>query len=78
LVADVGELKPNFFPSVPRLYNKIYSALNAKFAEATGCKAWLVQKGLAAKRANQLRDGRYTHGCYDKLIFKKAKAMLGG
>ena len=63
---------------MPRLYNKIYSALNAKFAEATGCKAWLVNKGLAAKRANYAANGAVTSGCYDKLIFKKVKMMLGG
>ena len=78
LVADCGALKPNFFPSVPRLYNKIYAALNAKFSEATGCKKWLINKGLAAKRANYATNGQITSGCYDKLIFKKAKAMLGG
>lgn len=27
LVEDCSKLKPNFFPSVPRLYNKIYSKI---------------------------------------------------
>lgn len=63
---------------MPRLYNKIYSALNAKFTEATGCKAWLINKGVTTKRANLAQTGSFTSGCYDKLVFKKVKMMLGG
>ena len=32
LTEDCGLLKPVIFPSVPRLYNKIYSSLNFKFS----------------------------------------------
>jgi long-chain acyl-CoA synthetase len=28
--------------------------------------------------ANLRKDGTYTHGCYDKLVFGKMKAILGG
>jgi len=27
LIADIGVLKPTFFPSVPRVYNKIYGKI---------------------------------------------------
>ena len=49
LVEDCGLLKPAIFPSVPRLYNKIYSSIKSKFDATTGCKRWLLDKGLAAK-----------------------------
>jgi len=45
---------------------------------ATGIKRWLVNKALNAKTANYAANGRYNHGCYDALVFKKVKALLGG
>jgi long-chain acyl-CoA synthetase len=49
LVEDCAELKPTFFPSVPRLFNKIYGTIKARMEEATGCKRWLINNGFAAK-----------------------------
>jgi len=78
LVEDCAQLKPNIFPSVPRLYNRIYAKLQQRFGEATGVKKWLVTKGLAKKQANYDQTGTRTACCYDMLVFKKVKAMLGG
>ena len=72
LVEDCAALKPVFFPSVPRLYNKIYGALQARFNALTGCKRWLLNRGLAAKQANLEANGAVRHGCYDMLLFGKA------
>lgn len=66
------------FPSVPRLYNKIFSTIKAKMGDATGCKKWLLDKALTSKTANLNAHAVYTSGCYDKLIFNKMKALLGG
>ena len=52
LMEDCSVLQPTLFPSVPRLYNKIYGALQARFDALTGCKRWLLNRGLAAKQAN--------------------------
>jgi len=52
LTDDLPMLKPTFFPSVPRLYNKIYSKVNGVFKEATGLKGWLIKKALATKKEN--------------------------
>ena len=78
LMEDCALLKPVLFPSVPRLYNKIYGSLKLKFNEVTGCKRWLLDRGLRAKEANLAADGTVTHGCYDMLLFGKASQMLGG
>ena len=78
LVEDCAALKPVVFPSVPRLYNKIYGALNARFNALTGCKAWLLRRGLNAKQANLEATGAVRHGCYDAILFGKAANMLGG
>lgn len=78
LTEDIGILKPTFFASVPRLFNKFYDKINAKLNEATGPKGWLVQKALAAK-LYYIKDGQgYNHKVYDSLIFSKIKAFLGG
>lgn len=49
LMDDCAILKPTLFPSVPRLYNKIFARINQRFGEATGCKKWLLDKGMASK-----------------------------
>lgn len=63
---------------MPRLYNKIYAKLRDGFDQLTGCKRWLADKALASKTANYNANGAVTHGCWDTIIFKKMKAMLGG
>lgn len=75
---DIPVLKPTFFPSVPRLYNRIYGKIQDKFKAATGIKAWLVNKAVASKRAALNSTGSVTNGCYDALVFKKVKALMGG
>ena len=78
LVEDCGILKPTVFPSVPRLYNRIYGVIKGKFAAVTGVKAMLINKGLTAKTASLKANATYTACCYDKLVFSKLQALLGG
>jgi len=78
IVEDCSKLQPNFFPSVPRLYNRIYSKLQAGITSATGCKGWLATRAMNTKQANYAQNGAYTHGCWDSLVFKKMRALLGG
>ena len=75
---DIPVLKPTFFPSVPRLFNKIYGKIQDKLNAATGCAAFLVKKAVAAKMNGLATSGAVTHGCYDALVFKKVKALMGG
>jgi len=44
----------------------------------TGCKKWLADKAVRAKTTNYDNNGVVTHGCYDAMVFKKMKALLGG
>lgn len=78
IVEDAAKLQPAFFPSVPRLYNRIYGKIKAGVDAATGCKKWLVGKAIATKVAGLERNGTITHGCYDKLVFGKMAKLLGG
>jgi len=81
LTDDCAQLQPTLFPSVPRLYNRIYDKIKKKFADTTGCKAWLVNNAVESKvdglAANPLR-AEYDSYFYDKLVFKKVAALLGG
>jgi len=63
---------------VPRLYNRIYGKIKDKLALATGIKKTLVDKAVAAKLAGLKSSGKVTHCLWDKLVFNKVKAMLGG
>jgi len=74
---DLPMLKPTVFPSVPRLYNKIFGTVKAKFGKATGCKKWLIEKAMATKHANLRATGSVNHGCYDKIL-APVRAVLGG
>jgi long-chain acyl-CoA synthetase len=42
LTEDMGILKPTLFPSVPRLFNRIYGTISEKFKAETGVKGWLI------------------------------------
>ena len=75
---DIPFLRPTVFISVPRMFNRIYDKIRARFAEATGCKGMLVRRAVRVKLENLKRNGVYTDGCYDKLVFSKVKALLGG
>jgi long-chain acyl-CoA synthetase len=75
---DLPILKPTLFASVPRIFNRVYGMLQEKVKELTGCKGWLVNKAVAEKTATLQATGATTHCCYDKLVFKKFKQVLGG
>ena len=75
---DLPMLKPTYFPSVPRLWNRLYAIIKSKMAAETGCKAWLINRAVQYKLANLNATGEYADGCYDALVFNKIKQVLGG
>jgi long-chain acyl-CoA synthetase len=78
LTEDIGILKPTFFPSVPRLFNKIYQKIQESLKAAPGCKYWFVDKCVNAKLDSLEQTGTTAHFLYDRMIFNKIKAILGG
>jgi long-chain acyl-CoA synthetase len=87
----VGEVapaaKPTVLPSVPRVYEKVHTAVQASFDEATGIKRRLIDWALGVgKQVSELRQqGKavpaglaFQHRLADKLVFSKVKAKLGG
>lgn len=70
IIEDMQVLKPNFFPAVPRLLNKIYQAIAANL-EAPGLKGALFRRGVAAKMERLRTTGEYRHPFWDRLVFNK-------
>jgi long-chain acyl-CoA synthetase len=69
LTEDAAVLKPTFFPSVPRLFNRIYGKIKDKFAAKTGLGAWMIKHALETKLNNLHSSGKVTHWLWDKIIF---------
>jgi long-chain acyl-CoA synthetase len=81
------EVRPTVLPSVPRVYEKVYSAVQARFEEATGTKRKLIDWALPIGReVSRLQaEGKPVprglaakHRIADKLVFAKVKERLGG
>jgi long-chain acyl-CoA synthetase len=80
-------VRPTVFPSVPRVYEKVHTAVSAKFGEATGIKRRLIDWALRVGReVSTLRQAgspvpgalAFRHRLADRLVYSKVKARLGG
>uniref|UniRef100_A0A7S3FX02 AMP-dependent synthetase/ligase domain-containing protein n=1 Tax=Strombidium rassoulzadegani TaxID=1082188 RepID=A0A7S3FX02_9SPIT len=78
LTEDLQVLKPTVFSSVPRLYNRIYGKIQDKMKTSTGLAKFLLNTAVNSKMSNFEKDGSLTHFFWDKVVFKKIKALLGG
>lgn len=77
LLEDAAILKPNFFPSVPRVLNRVYqSAMLA--GQVPGLKGVLFRSAVETKLKRLHETGINTHAFWDRLVFKKVQTVLGG
>lgn len=77
LMDDIQVLRPTIFPSVPRLYNRIYDKVMDGVKAKGGVAAYLFFKGYERKK-ELLKEGKYQHFFWDALVFNKIRAKLGG
>ena len=63
---------------MPRIFNRIYGRIQDRIKGLTGFKKWMLTKGLNTKLRNLRTKGVVGECCYDKLVFNKMKALLGG
>lgn len=77
LLEDLKLLKPNAMPTVPRVLNRIAAQIESQIAEG-GLKASLLTTALNTKIKNYEETGTITHAFWDRLIFRKVRANLGG
>merc|ERR1719453_1970190 len=70
IVEDIGVLAPTIFPSVPRLYNRIYGRIQTKISQSPGCLKSLLNSAVNTKLANLKAGKGLHHGCYDDPLQK--------
>ncbi len=87
IAAAIPALRPTVLPSVPRVYEKVHTAVVSAFADATGAKRRLIDGSLRVGReASALRAAgkplptglRLRHGIADRLVYSKVRERLGG
>ncbi|MGK2932932.1 MAG: AMP-dependent synthetase/ligase [Solirubrobacterales bacterium] len=87
IVPSLSEIKPENFPSVPRIFEKVHDTAIAQATSDGGAKAaifkWAIKVG---KKYNQAEaEGktpgfflRRKHALADKLVLEKIRAIFGG
>ena len=75
---DCVALKPTMFPGVPRIYNRIYDIIRGKLAELTPIRSYVAHKAIRDKLYYLEQNGTLDYYMYDKVVFRKFKAFLGG
>lgn len=81
IVADIQEVKPNSFSTVPRLLEKVYDKIMEKGKDLTGLKRGIFFWSLAlAEKFDQKNSWWYNFklAIARKLVFKKWQEALGG
>jgi long-chain acyl-CoA synthetase len=81
------QVRPTLLPSVPRVYEKVHTAVLARFDAATGVKKRLIDWALPIGReVSRLESAgkpvpsglRRKHGLADRLVFSKVREPFGG
>ena len=78
LLEDSLMCKPTVFVCVPRIAIRIYDTIMDNIKKKQKIAKELFHKALKEKITNLRLYGKYKHPIYDKLIFNKTKAILGG
>jgi long-chain acyl-CoA synthetase len=81
------QVRPTVLPTVPRVLEKVHTAVSSSFAEATGVKRRLIKWALrVGRRVSALRQQNrpvpawlaVQHRLADRLVYSKVKKRLGG
>lgn len=87
VLAEIGEVRPTVFGSVPRIFEKaharVYSELEKKPAAVRRLFAWAVRVGTARARHELAGEPvparlRLQAAVADRLVFRKVRAAFGG
>ncbi|XP_049897983.1 long-chain-fatty-acid--CoA ligase 1-like isoform X2 [Epinephelus moara] len=73
---DLTTLKPTVFPVVPRLLNRMYDKILGQ--ANTSLKRWLLEFAYRRKEAEMKKGIMRRDTIWDRLIFRKVQASLGG
>ncbi|HEY6960700.1 MAG TPA: long-chain fatty acid--CoA ligase [Gaiellaceae bacterium] len=84
---ELPRVRPTLFPSVPRVYEKIHTAVVAQFDAETGARKriidWAMRVGYRVSRLRQAKQPvppllAAQHRLADRLVYSKIKDRLGG
>jgi long-chain acyl-CoA synthetase len=84
LVADLGRFQPTFVLAVPRVFEKVYNSAKATADEGGKGKIFDKAAQVAVDWSRAQDTGgpglllRAEHALFDKLVYSKLKAALGG
>lgn len=81
LVADLGEFKPTFILSVPRVFEKVFNTASQTAHSAGRGKIFDAAAATAIAYSQAAKPGlnlRLQHALYNKLVYGKLRAVLGG
>jgi long-chain acyl-CoA synthetase len=87
ILPNLAELKPTYFPSVPRIFEKIYTAATSGMEKAGGVKKaifdWSIKIGGKMREAERAgrKPGfllRKQHEFADKQVLSKIRGLFGG
>jgi long-chain acyl-CoA synthetase len=87
IIPNLAEVKPDYFPSVPRIFEKIYTAATSEVEKSGGLKKmvfnWAI--GVGKKVRERERAGkpvgfllRKQYEIADKQVLSKIRALFGG
>jgi long-chain acyl-CoA synthetase len=86
IVDEVAEVRPTHFPSVPRVYEKIHTAVLSGVAEQGGAKRAIFDWALEVGRRSRAREragfglgpiDRVSHRVADRLVLSKVRGVFG-
>jgi long-chain acyl-CoA synthetase len=87
IMPNLAELKPTYFPSVPRIFEKIYTAANSGMEKEGGLKKVVFDRAIkvGAKMRTVERSGRKPgfllsreYAFLDKQVLSKIRGLFGG
>jgi long-chain acyl-CoA synthetase len=87
IIPNLAEVKPTYFPSVPRIFEKIYTAATANAEKAGGLKSavfhWAIRVGARVRELE--REGREPgfllrrqYEIADRQVLSKIRDLFGG
>ncbi len=79
---NLREISPHAFTAVPRLWEKLYSAISDQRREATAFGRWAFDRALKAGHDYQAAETpglalRLRHACWDLLVLKNLRQLIG-
>src|SRR3954453_10719452 len=87
IIPNLAEVKPEYFPSVPRIFEKIYTAATGEMEKSGGLKKAIFDWAIGVGKKVREREGaakpigfllRKQYEIADKQVLSKIRALFGG